>query len=265
MVSAVASVLAGAETSCGLLLAVAGAGKAYYAVRDRQTDSALRRALRVPPRRWRWVELATGGAECGTAIAVLFWPAIAGAVMALLGAAFCGLLGYVKKAGIPGGCNCLGPRRYAADDIGVREITRAAVLVVVGAAGAWGVTGNIGAFGTRIGFWGGLAVLGAVLTTLSMSPPRTRCGRPLLSTARGTLRTLAGHAVFRAMAGAAGPFAAEVRHRRAGCSDEFWFVPESGGSPVVFGVGYTGVGLSIRASRAAADSAMPPRRLVNPV
>jgi len=39
------------------------------------------------------------------------------------------------------------------------------------------------------------------------------------------LRELAGNAVFEAVAESAGPFGPVVRHRRAGCSEEYWFTP----------------------------------------
>jgi hypothetical protein len=265
-VSTAVSVLAGAETSCGLLLVVAGAGKAYHAARGAESATAIRRALRVPVRRWRWVEFATGAVECATAAAILPWPILAGAVMALLGTVFCGLLWYVKAAGIPGGCGCLGGgRRYAADSIGVRDIVRAAVLAIVGAAGAVTAGGNHGAFGIKIAFFGGFLGLGALLLALSVPPPRRPCNRPLLSPVRGTLRALTAHRVYEAMAEATGPFSARVGHRRAGCDDEFWFVPEDGGVPVVFGVGHNGTGagqgLTIRTTRAKAGAVMPARRL----
>lgn len=280
----ISGVLAGAETSCGLLLAVAGVGKAYQATRRVESATAIRRALRVPRQRWRWVEFAVGTGECATAAAVPVWPAVAAAAMAVLGIVFCGLLAYVKVTGIPGGCGCLGgPRRYAADNISVRDVIRAAVLATVGVAGGVRVGGNHQTFGMGIWFLLGFLGLSAALAALSALPLRRPCNRPLLSPVRGTLRALASHQVYAAMAEAVGPFAAEVGHRRAGCDDEFWFVPESGGVPVVFSVGHTGGGhtgvghigtgragagraaarrgLTIRAARADSGSAMPTLRL----
>ncbi|HEY1705116.1 MAG TPA: MauE/DoxX family redox-associated membrane protein [Trebonia sp.] len=267
--SAVVSVLAGTQASCGLLLLAAGAGKAYHAARGGESDTAIRRALRLPTRRWRWVEMTTGAVECVTAVAILAWPVPAGAVMAALGLVFCGLLWYVKAAGIPGGCGCLGGgRRYAAEGVGVRDIIRAAVLAAGGAAGA-AAGGNHGAFGRGLAFWTGFLVVSAILVALSVPAPRRACNRPLLSPVRGTLRALTAHLVYQAMAQAAGPFAAEARHRRAGCDDEFWFVPTGGGAPVVFAVGHNGTGggqgLTIRTARPRAGVTMPARRLPVPV
>lgn len=267
---AVVSVVAGAEASCGLLFVVTGGGKAYHAARGAESDTAIRRVLRVPVRRWRWVEFATGVVELATAAAVLVWPVLAGAVMALLGTVFCGLLWYVKAAGIPGGCNCLGGgRRYAADSVGVRDIIRAAVLAATGAAGAVALMRSHDPFGMRIALWGGFAGVSAVLVALSVPRPRRACNRPLLSPVRGTLRALTANLVYQAMAASAGPFSPEVRHRRAGCDDEFWFVPEDGGTPVVFavahnGTGAAGQGLTIRTTRARAGTVMPARRVSVP-
>ena len=258
--------LAGAETGCGLLLALAGAGKARQASRGIESATAIRRALRVPRRRWRAAELATAAAECATAAAILIWPAAGGAAMAALGIVFCALLGYVKAAGVPGGCGCLGWRpRYRADTIGIRAIARAAALAVVGTACAVALTwtANPGAagggavsddpFGIDGLFWGGLLGMAVILTLLSAPAPRTpRCGRPLWRPVRGRLRALAGHDLFAAMAADAGPFGVEAGHRRAGCDDEFWFWPEDG-APVVFTVGSVppdGM-LAVRATRAA--------------
>lgn len=263
--STVASVLYGAEAGCGLLFVVAGAGKACHAARGGESDTALRRLLRVPARRWRWVECGTGIVEIATAAAVLAWPAVAGAVMAVLGAVFCGLLWRVKAAGIPGGCNCLGGgRRYAADSVGVRDIIRSGVLAVVGVAGAVVLGGTEDSFGIMM--VAGFAVAGAVLAALSVPPVRRACNRPLLSPVRATLRALTAHILYQSMAMSAGPFAPEAGHRRTGCDDEFWFVPEGGGAPVVFAVGHNGTGgarqgLTIRMARAKAGAEMPARRV----
>lgn len=268
---AVVSVLAGAEVSGALLLVVAGAGKAYHAARGAESDTAIRRLLRVPVRRWRWVEFATGVVECATAAAVLAWPVRAGAMMAVLGTVFCGLLWHVKAAGIPGGCNCLGGgRRFAADSVGVRDIIRAAVLAAAGVAGAVALARSGNPFGTGIAFWGGFLGVGAVLAALSVPRPRRACNRPLLSPVRGTLRALTANLVYQAMAASAGPFSPEVGHRRAGCDDEFWFVPADGGTPVVFavahnGTGAAGQGLTIRITRPTAGTVIPARRLSAPI
>jgi hypothetical protein len=268
-VSAVVCLLAGAEASCGLLLVVTGVSKAWHAAGGAESDTAIRRVLRVPARRWRWVEMGTGAVECATAAIVVPWPVVAGAVMGVLGAVFCGLLWYVKAAGIPGGCGCLGGRRYVAEGVGVRDIVRAAILALGGAAGAVAAGENHGAFGAGWIFWTGFLAVSAVLAALSVPPPRRSCNRPLLSPVRGTLRALTAHVVYQAMAQAAGPFAAEAGHRRAGCDDEFWFVPADGGTPVVFAVGHNGTGagqgLTIRTVRPGADVTMPARRLPVPV
>lgn len=259
------SVVAGAEASCALLFLVAGAGKASQAARGFESDTALRRLLRVPSRRWRWVEFATGIVEIATAAAVLLVPVAAGGVMAVLGTVFCCLLWRVKAAGIPGGCNCLGARRYTADSVGVRDVVRAGVLAAVGVAAAAALANGGDPFRMNSGLWGGFAVACAVLAGLSAPVPRRACGRPLLSPVRGTLRVLTGHILYEAMARSAGPFTAEAGYRRVGCDDEFWFTPEGGGAPVVFGVTRNGTragqGLTIRTSRAPEGAVQPVRRL----
>jgi hypothetical protein len=64
-----------------------------------------------------------------------------------------------------------------------------------------------------------------VLALLSLRTPlRTPvCHRRIWRPARATLRALTGHAVFAAMADAAGPFGPVTRYRRNGCTEEFWF------------------------------------------
>lgn len=260
------SLVFGAEVSCGLLLVVAGAGKASQAARGLESDTALRRLLRMPARRWRWVEFGTGIAEIATAVAAGIWPAIAGAVMAALGVVFCGLLWRVKAAGIPGGCNCLGTRRYAADSVGVRDVVRAGVLAVTGVAAAVALRGNEDPFGLMA--VAGFVVAGAVLAALSVPPVRRACNRPLVAPVRATLRALTGHLLYQSMAASAGPFEPEAGYRRSGCDDEFWFVPARGGAPVVFSVGHNGTGggrgLTIRTARAKAGAEMPTRKVAVP-
>ena len=93
--------------------------------------------------------------------------------------------------------------------------------------------------------------------------PRTPvCRRPVWFPARATLRALAGHGVFEAMAESACPFGPVVRYRRAGCGEEFWFTPlpgpaagpgqagRGGQRAVVFQARYAapGGGLAVQAS-----------------
>jgi hypothetical protein len=70
-------------------------------------------------------------------------------------------------------------------------------------------------------------------------PVRTPvCRRPLWRKTRTTLRALASHSSFAAMADSAGPFGPIARYRRTGCTDEFWFTvpPGQGNLAVVFQV-----------------------------
>jgi hypothetical protein len=261
--------LRGCEVSCGALLAVAGAGKAYHGVRGIEADTAVRRALRIPRRSWRHAELASGLVECGIGACTLVWPGGAGVAMAAAGAAFCVLLGYARAKRIAGGCGCLGWRTRA-ETITWRAIARSGMLLAVGAAFA-GVTfagGGAGA-GTAEAFrdawcYAGILAAGTILVLLSMAAPaRTPiCRRPLWRPIRATARSLARHEIFTAMAAAEGPFAPEARYRRTGCTEEFWFLAEAGDA-MVFQVRHPARGgsLAVHAARGG-SSPEPPRRMV---
>jgi hypothetical protein len=237
--------LQGCIASCGVLLVVAGASKLYRGARGAPGDTAVRRALRVPPRRWRRAEPAIGGLECGVGVAVCSgaYPVAGGAAMAALGVAFCALLGYARVKRVPGGCGCVQWRtlaRPAARRVSGPEIARSAMLSGAGLAAA--VLRPGGAARSSAWFVAGLLAGGAVLTLLSFTPLRTPvCHRPIWRPAQVTLRALTGHAVFAAMADAAGPLGPVTKYRRTGCSEEFWFAaqPVSEARAVVFRVRHT--------------------------
>jgi hypothetical protein len=229
--SASAGFLAGCGASCGALLALAGASKIYRGARGAAGDTAVRRALRVPLRRWRRAEPAIGGLEGAVGAAVVAYPVAGGAAMAGLGAAFCALLGYARAKGVRGGCGCVEwrpPARPAAQRVSRADIARSAMLLGAGLALAVLRPGAAGAV-NRAWFGAGVLAGGAVLTLLSLrSPLRTPvCHRRIWRPARATLRALTGHAVFAAMADAAGPFGPVTRYRRTGCTEEFWFAGEA--------------------------------------
>jgi hypothetical protein len=73
----------------------------------------------------------------------------------------------------------------------------------------------------------GAAVLMLLGARGAMATPL--CRRRFWRPARATLRALTGHAVFAAMAEAAGPLGRVASHRRLGCADEFWFPAASAG------------------------------------
>ena len=264
-------VLAGCVASCGGLLVVAGASKLYRAARQVPGDSAIRRALGMTRRRWRRAEPAAGVVECAVGVVVCAgaYPAVGGAALAALGAAFCAVLGYARARRVPGGCGCIdwGTRPRPAPPVSWRELARAGVLAGAGVAGAVFLREEAGAFG-RPWFWAGVLAGGAVLAGLSVRalPGTPVCGRAWWFPARATLRALAGHRVFAAMAESAGPFGPVVRHRRTGCAEEFWFTPLDGHRAVVFQVrpgGYGGA-LAVQASvrdAPAADEAPAPARM----
>jgi hypothetical protein len=229
-----AGFLAGCSASCGVLLMLAGVSKLYRGARGATGDTAVRRALRVPLRRWRRAEPAIGGLECavGAAVAAGAYRVAGGAAMAVLGAAFCAVLGYARVKRVPGGCGCVEwrtPARPAAQRVAWPEIVRSAMLFGVGLAVAVLRPGQAGAV-DRAWFGAGVLAGAAVLTLLSLRTPlRTPvCHRRIWRPARATLRALTGHAVFAAMADAAGPFGPVTRYRRTGCTEEFWFAAAHG-------------------------------------
>jgi len=219
---------------------VAGASKIYRGVRGATVDTAVRRALRVPMPSWRRAEPAIGGLECAVGVAVGTYPVAGGAAMAVLGAVFCALLGYARVKRVPGGCGCVAwraPARPAEQRVSWPEIARSAMLFGAGLAAAVLRPGEAAAV-SRAWFGAGLLAGGAVLTLLSLTPLRTPvCRRRIWRPARDTFRALTGHAVFAAMADAAGPFGPVTRYRRTGCTEEFWFA--GGTRAVVFRVRHT--------------------------
>jgi hypothetical protein len=256
------SVISGCAVSCGAFLVVAGASKLYWSTRAREDMTAIRRALRMPRRQWRLFWLAAGGVECVTGLLVWSgtYPVLAGAGLAVLGAVFCVLLGYVLVKQIPGGCGCISWRTApgtAAEAVTWRAMARGGTLLGVGIAyllvsakaprGDW--------------FGGGVIVSGTVLVLLSMRMPvRTPvCRRPLWHQTRSTLRALTSHQIFAAMAASAGPFEPVARYRRTGCTDEFWFtaVTGSGSEAVVFQVDQAAPGAMLAVHTSLRDTRTP--------
>ena len=272
----IAPVIAGIAVSCGATLAVAGAGKLYRGARSLDDATAIRRALRVPRHRWRHLTWAAGGVECAAGVLVCSgaYPAVGGASMAVLGAVFCALLGYVLVKRVPGGCGCIRwgvTAETAADSVTWRSVTRGALLVAAGAGAL--VRPDAAAASQRGWFLAGLITGGMVLVGLSVRmPARTPiCRRPLLRRTQALLADLAGYETFTAMAASAGPFSPVVRHRRTGCTDEFWFTPADGQArqAVIFRVDHSvnsplpAVHTSLRDSRAPAASS-PDRTVTMP-
>ena len=230
------SVISGCAVSCGAVLAVAGASKLYRGIRGLDDMTAIRRALRMPRRQWRLFELTAGGIECAVGVVVCSgaYPALGGASLAVLGAVFCALLAYVLVRQVPGGCGCIGWRTAtatAAETLTWRAVARGAMLLGVGIAF---ISADAADAPRQSWFGAGVAAGITVLVLLSMSGPvRTPvCRRPLWRKTRTTLRALASHEVFGAMAESAGPFGPVARYRRTGCTDEFWFTTLTGQAAV---------------------------------
>jgi len=264
----IASVTAGFAVSCGATLAVAGAGKLHRAARGLDDTTAIRRALRMPRHRWRHLTWAAGGVECAAGVLVCrgAYPAVGGASMAVLGAVFCALLGYVLVKRVPGGCSCIrwgATAETAADSVTWRSVARGALLFAAGTADAL-VRADAAAAAQRGWFTAGIITGGIVLVGLSVRiPVRTPfCRRPLLRRTQATLGALTRYETFAAMAASAGPFSPVVRYRRTGCSDEFWFTPADGqaSQAVIFRVNHSvksplpAVHISLWDSRAPAVS-----------
>jgi len=225
----IGSVIAGCAVSCGAVLAVAGAGKLYRGTRGLDDMTAIRRALRMPRRQWRLFGLTAGGVECVTGAIVCCgaYPVLGGASLAALGAVFCALLAYVLVRQVPGGCGCIRWRtaaETAAEAPTWRAMARSGMLLAVGVAYAV-VSADAAIAPGQYWFGGGVVAGITVLVLLSMPKPiRTPvCRRPLWRKTRTTLRALASHEIFAAMADSAGPFGPVARYRRTGCTDEFWF------------------------------------------
>jgi hypothetical protein len=240
----IGSVISGYAVSCGAVLAVAGASKLYRGIRGLDDMTAIRRALRMPRRQWRLFGLAAGATECvvGAVVCGGAYPVLGGASLAALGAAFCTLLAYVLVKQVPGGCGCIRWRpatETAAETVTWRAMGRSGMLF--GAGVAYTVI-SAGAANAPRPYWFGAGVAAgiSVLVLLSMpGPVRTPvCHRPLWRKTHTTLRTLASHEMFAAMADSAGPFGPVAQYRRTGCTDEFWFtaLAGQGGQAVVFQV-----------------------------
>lgn len=261
----IGSVIPGCAVSCGAVLVVAGAGKLYRGIRGLDEMTAIRRALRMPPRPWRLLGLAAGGVECVTGAAVCSGasPVLSGAGLAALGAVFCALLAYVLVKQTPGGCGCIGWRtapEAAAEAVTWRPMARSGMLL--GAGIAYLVVSAPSASAPRpYWFGGGVAVGGTVLVLLSMPVPmRTPiCRRPLWRRTHATLRALASHEMFAVMAASAGPFEPVARHRRTGCTDEFWFTTPTGqgSQAVVFRVHQAAPGARLALHTSLHDARIP--------
>jgi hypothetical protein len=271
---------AGAVASCAAFLAVTGAGKVRRWLQVRRgarlvddDDVAIRRALRLPRRAWQALGPAVGGLELVAGALVCSgagrYAEAGGAAMAALGAVFAGLLGYVRLRRVSGGCGCNSWRRRPEPVTG-RSVARAGLICCAGlaeltvlAGRAWpGGRGAAGPAGAILPWYAGGVAAGAVILLLASAeaPVRTViCGRPVLFPVRRTLRALARHGVFAAMAASAGPFEAAVRHRRARCADEFWFTSQAG--PVAFEVEYARPGGVLAVRTSLAGPAAPGRLL----
>ena len=198
----------------------------------------------MPPRQWRLFGLTAGGVECvaGALVCSGAYPVLGGVSLAALGAVFCAVLGYVVFAHVPGSCGCI--RWRAATETGAEALTWRALArsgMMFGVGVAYTVV-SVGAAHAPRQYWfgPGFVVGTAVLVLLSMPVPvRTPvCRRPLWRKTRSTLRALAHHKSFAAMADSAGPFGPIAWYRRTGCTDEFWFTvpPGQGNLVVVFQV-----------------------------
>ena len=259
-----ASIIAGCAVSCGAVLVVAGAGKLYRGVRGLDDSAAIRRALRMPQRQWRLTGLAAGGVECATGALVCSgaYPVLGGVGLAALGAVFCVLLGYVLIKRIPGGCGCIwwsAASKTATETVTWRSVARGGMLFGAGIADVT-VPADTAKASYRGWFDLGIAAGGILLVLLSVGMPGSAvCRRPLWRRTHATLRALAGHETFAAMAASAGPFGPVARYHRTGCTDEFWFtaVAPPGSQVVVFRVNHAAPGARLAVHASLRDGQPP--------
>ena len=183
------SVISGRAVSCDAVLALAGASKLYRGMRGLDDMTATRRALRMPGRQWRLSSLTAGGMEC------------------VVGAAVC-----------RGEYPVLGGARLAA--LGAMFCALLAYVPVKQVPGGCGCIRWRAATETaaEAPTWRAMARSGILLGVR----------RPLWRKTRTTLRALASHESFAAMADSTGPFGPVARYRRTGCTDEFWFTVPAG-------------------------------------
>jgi hypothetical protein len=251
--------------SCGAVVAVAGASKLYRGIRGLDDMTAIRRPLRMSRRQWRLFGLIAGGTECvvGAVVCSGAYPVLSGASLAALGALFCALLAYVLIKQVPGDCGCMRWRtatESGAETAAWRAVARGGILLGVGVA--YTVV-SVGAASAPRQFWFGAGFAAGItaLVLLSMSGPvRTPvCRRPVWRMTRTTLRALASHEMFAAMADSAGPFGPVARYRRTGCTDEFWFtaLTGQGGQAVVFRVHRTAPGARLAVHTSLRDPRTP--------
>jgi hypothetical protein len=244
---------------------VAGASKLYRGMRGLDEMTAIRRALGMPRRQWRLFSTAAGGVECvvGAVVCSGAYPMLSGASLAALGAVFCAVLAYVLVKQVPGGCGCIRWRTATGTEAEAatwRAVARSAMLLGVGVA--YTVV-SVGAANAPRQFWFGAGFAAGItaLVLLSMSGPvRTPvCRRPIWRMTRTTLRALASHEMFAAMADSAGPFGPVAWYRRTGCADEFWFTPLTGqgGQAVVFRVHRTVPGARLAVHTSLRDPRTP--------
>ena len=261
----IGSAIAGCAASCGAVLVVAGASKLYRGVRGLDDMTAIRRALRMPRRQWRLFGLIAGGTECvvGAVVCSGAYPVLSGASLAALGAVFCALLAYVLVKQVPGGCGCIRWRTATGSEAEAttwRAVARSGILLGVGVA--YTVV-SAGAAPAPRHFWFGAGFAAGIvaLTLLSLPGPvgTPACRRPVWRMTRTTLRALASHEMFAAMADSAGPFGPVARYRRTGCTDEFWFtaLTGQGGQAVVFRVHRTAPGARLAVHTSLRDPRTP--------
>jgi len=197
------------------------------------------------------MECVVGAVVCSGA-----YPVLGGASLAALGAVFCALLAYVLVKQVPGGCGCIRWRAATgtSDEAPAwRAMARSGMLLGVGVAS---VVVSVSAARAPRQYWFGAGAAAGIIVLVLLGmpgPARTPvCRRPLWRTTHTTLRALARHEMFAAMAGSAGPFGPVARYRRTGCTDEFWFtaLTGQGSQTVVFRVHRTAPGgrLAVHAS-----------------
>jgi hypothetical protein len=223
-------IISGAVLACGALFVLSAAAKVYRIVLRTDGGGAIQRALRIGPRRWRWIELAAALTEActGTAVCADFHPAAAGAAMAAHGALFSAALAYARRVKATGGCACVRRPKDPGAGIGWPVQIRAGWLLAVGVLEA---TIRLPGLAHPAASWIVVVMTAAAALVVMVGvegPWRTpRCGRRIWRPKRDAVRALMRHGVFEAMVTSAGPFSDGFSYSREGCTDEFRFTAAS--------------------------------------
>jgi hypothetical protein len=217
------------------LVLVAGAMKLVSAASRRHVEeSAVRVALKIGQRPWRYLEPLVGLVETTVAVCVLtgLGAVVGSAAITVCGMCFVFVLVRVRVKGIEGGCGCL---RLGAAEGAVSDaaLCRAVGVTLGGVAGIVAFTWlpQPTAVVRVIALGAGIAATGAFLGLLEA---RAHCSLPRWRPWRDrTLAAVRLHPTFHAMSQAWELDQKPYLQRSVGCVDEFRFHAPFGSTTVV--------------------------------